>query len=145
MNTVSEVVKVFFEGLEKANNLLDLDMISAQYAEPFMFANPDGTLVVEKEKFLAALPKRREFFQTLGHKSTKILSLEETPLDEHYVMVRAHFLMHFELESAKPTEIKVGSIYILYIKNNLPRIVMHIEHEDLQKIMQERGLLPTKS
>ena len=142
MNTVSKVVRVFFEELEKGNNLLDLDVIATQYEDMFMFANPDGTRAIEKQKFLAVLPKRREFFQSLGHQSTKIISLEETQLDEHYVMVRVHFLMHFELEPKKPKEIEVGSIYILYIKDGSPRIVMHIEHEDLQKAMQARELLP---
>jgi len=56
-------IKVFFEGVEQASDTLDLDLINAQFADHFIFADPNGTRVVEKEKFLPFLPKRREFFR----------------------------------------------------------------------------------
>lgn len=142
MQPVNESIKSFFEGIEKSSNSFDLDLIASQYEDMFMFANPDGTRVIEKQKFLSMLPKRWEFFKMLGHQSTKVLSLEETPIDSEYTMIRAHFLMRFEKESTPAIEIKVDSVYILYIKNDVPRIAMHIEHEDVQKAMQARGLLP---
>ena len=134
-------IKVFFEGIEQASNTLDLALIDSQYADQFLFADPNGTRVVEKEKFLPFLPKRQEFFKSLGHQSTQVLSLEETPLDDQYTMVKAHFLMRFQKTSAQIAEAKVDSTYILFMKGASPRIVMHIEHEDLKEAMQARGLL----
>jgi len=135
-------IKLFFEGVEQASNLLDLDLIDGQFADQFIFADPNGTRVVEKQKFLPALPKRREFFKSLGHQSTKILSLEETPLDDQYTMVKAHFLMQFQKTPGQIVEAKVDTTYILFMKGDSPKIVMHIEHEDLKEAMQARGLLP---
>jgi hypothetical protein len=134
-------IKTFFEGVEKASNTLDLNLIDSQYADQFIFADPNGTRVIEKQKFLPALPKRQDFFKSLGHQSTRVLSIEETPIDHQYTMVKAHFLMQFKQSSGEIKEANVDSTYILFMKDDTPRIVMHIEHEDLKETMQARGLL----
>jgi hypothetical protein len=97
--------------------------------------------VIEKQKLIAALPKRLEFFKSLGHQSTKILSLDETQLDDQYTMVKAHFLMQFRKSSGEIIEAKVDSTYFLFMKGDSPKIIMHMEHEDLKEAMQKRGLL----
>src|SRR6266498_5001086 len=122
-------IKLFFEGVEKASNTLDLDLIDLQFADQFIFADPNGTRVIEKQKFLPALPKRQEFFKSLGHQSTKISLLEETPIDDQYTMVKAHFLMQFQKASGQAVEVKLDSTYILFMKGDAPKIVMHIEPE----------------
>lgn len=134
-------IKAFFEDVEKSSNSLDLELIDAQYADQFIFADPYGVRVIEKQKFLSALPKRQEFFKSLGHQSTKVLSLEETPIDNQYTMVKARFLMQFQKTAGQITEANVDSTYILFMKGDSPKIVMHIEHEDLKEAMRERGLL----
>jgi hypothetical protein len=134
-------IKAFFESVEQASNSLDLDLIEAQFADQFIFADPNRTRVVEKQKFLAFLPQRQEFFKSLGHQSTKVLSLDETPIDNQYTMVKAHFLMRFQKISGQIVDAKVDSTYILFMKGDSPKIVMHIEHEDLKEAMQARGLL----
>jgi hypothetical protein len=134
-------IKVFFEQVEQASNTLDLNLIDAQFADQFIFADPNGTRVVEKQKFLAFLPQRREFFKSLGHQSTKVLSLDETRLDDQYMMVKAHFLMTFLKPAGQSVEAKVDSTYFLFMKGDSPKIVMHMEHEDLKEAMQARDLL----
>jgi hypothetical protein len=134
-------IQKFFEGVERAGKTLDLELIDSQFADQFVFADPNGTRVVEKQRFLAFLPQRQEFFKSLGHQSTKVLSLEETPIDDQYTMVKAHFLMKFQKASGQITEANVGSTYILFMEGESPKIVMQIEHEDLKEAMQVRGLL----
>jgi ketosteroid isomerase-like protein len=137
----ADKIKAFFAGIEKASNTLDLELIASQYADQFLFADPNGTRIIEKRKFLPALPKRQEFFKSLGHLSTKVLALEETRLDEQYTMVKAHFLMQFRKSSGQIVEAKVDSTYFLFMKGDSPKIVMHMEHEDLKEAMQKCGLL----
>ena len=134
-------IRKFFEGVEQSSNTLDLDLIDSQFADQCIFADPNGTRVVEKQKFLAFLPQRRDFFKSLGHQSTKVLSLDETQLDDQYTMVKAHFLMQFKKASGQIVDAKVDSTYFLFMKGDLPKIVMHMEHEDLKEAMQARGLL----
>jgi hypothetical protein len=138
---MNDKLKKFFEGVEKASNTLDLDLIGSQYADQFIFADPNGARVVEKQKFLPFLPKRREFFKALGHQSTKVLSLEETLIDNQYTMVKAHFLLQFQKIAGEIKEINLDSTYILFTKWDAPKIVMHIEPEDVQQAMKDRGLL----
>ncbi len=138
---MNDRLKKFFEGVEFASNTLDLDLIDSQFADQFIFADPNGTRVIEKQKFLPFLPKRQEFFKSLGHQSTKILSLEETSIDSQYTMVKAHFLMQFQKKTGEVKEINLDSIYILFTKGDAPKIVMHIEPEDMQQAMKDRGLL----
>jgi len=137
----NDKLNLFFEGVEKAGNSLDLELINSQYADQFLFADPYGTRVIEKQKFLTALPKRLEFFKSLSHQSTKVLSLDETQLDDQYTMVKAHFLMQFRKSSGEIIEAKVDSTYFLFMKGDSPKIIMHMEHEDLKEAMQKRGLL----
>lgn len=134
-------IKKFFEEVEQASNTLDLNLIDAQFADQFIFADPSGTRVIEKQKFLAFLPQRQEFFKSIGHQSTKVLSLDETQLDYQYTMVKAHFLMRFKKTSGEIVETKVDSTYFLFMKGDSPKIVMHMEHEDVKEAMQARGLL----
>src|ERR1051325_2916501 len=134
-------IQKFFEGVEQASNTLDLNNIDSQFADQFIFADPNGTRVVEKQKFLAFLPQRQEFFKSLGHQSTKVLSLDETRLDDQYTMVKAHFLMTFQKSSGGIAEAKVDSTYFLFMKGVTPKTVMQMEHEDLKEAMQRRGIL----
>ena len=134
-------IKEFFEGVEQASKTLDLNLIDSQFADQFIFADPNGTRVVEKQKFLAFLPQRQEFFQSIGHQSTNVLSLDETRLDDQYTMVKAHFLMTFQKSSGEVVDAKIDSTYFLFMKGETPKIVMHMEHEDLKEAMRIRGIL----
>src|SRR6185436_11549960 len=135
-------IKKFFEGVEQASKTLDLSLIDSQFADQFIFAGPNGTWVVEKQKFLAFLPQRQEFFKPIGHQSTKVLSLDEIRLDDQYTMVKAHFLMQFKKASGELAEAMVDSTYFLFMKGDSPKILMHMEHEDVREAMQARSVLP---
>jgi hypothetical protein len=137
-------VQEFFKQIERSSDTLDLELIASLYADSFMFADPNGARVIEKQKFLAALPKRQEFFKALGHQSTKVLSLDETGLDDHYVMVHAYFVMRFEKASVPPIDAQVDSTYILHLKDDSPKIVFHLESEEVQQALQARGVLAAK-
>ena len=110
-----------------------------------MFAGPDGTRVGEKAAILAAFPKGQEFLKAHGHKSTKALCLDETTLDDHYVLVRAQFVWRFEKSSAQPIDVKVDSRFILYINHGATKIVFQHEHEEFEQALRASGVLPATS
>ena len=123
---------------------MDIDRIASQYADSCMFAGPDGARVAEKQAVLAGFPKALELLKTVGHTSTKLASLDETRVDEHYAMVRAQFVWRFEKAAAPPIDVKVDSTFILYIKDGVPKIVFQQEHEDFQQALRARGVLPAQ-
>jgi hypothetical protein len=141
MGTSSPVVREFFERYERSRNTFDLRLIDSQYPDSFMFAGPNGARIAEKPAVLAWLSRGQELFTALGHKTTKLVSLDETRLDEHYAMVRAQFVWRFE-KAAAPIDVDVDSTFIVYIKDGVPRIVFQHEHEDFQQALRTRGVLP---
>jgi hypothetical protein len=145
MNQVSDVIKTFFEEFERGSNLFEPDLLAFQFSDPFMAAGPDGGIqVVKKDDFLAGIAKRQAFFHSIGFQFVKIVPLDETRLDDHYVMVKVHSHMRFEKNPGHPIDLKDSSTYILFIQNASPKIVFYTTHENLMKILQERGLFPTK-
>jgi hypothetical protein len=109
-----------------------------------MFAGPNGVRVAEKTAVLAGLAKGQELFKTLGHTTTKLVSLTETTLDQHYTIVRAHFVWHFN-KGPTPIAVDVHSTFILYITDGVPKIVFQHEQEDFQQALRARGVLPPKT
>ncbi len=97
--------------------------------------------MIEKQNLLAALPQRRQSFKSAGHQWTRVVRLRETWLVDHYVMVRVRFLMGFEKAAGHPVDFETESTSILYIQDGTPRIVFHLESEDVQQALQARGLL----
>ena len=145
MKQVSDIIKTFFEDFERASNMFEPDLLASQFSDPFMAADPHGGIqVVKKDDFLAGIAKRQAFFHSIGFQFVNIVPLEETRLDHHYVMVKAHASMRFEKTPGQLIDVNSDSVYILFIRDDSPKIVFHLTHEDLMKIMQEQGLLPGK-
>jgi len=142
MHTASHIVREFFERYERSRNTMDAGLIDEQYPDAFTFAGPAGARIAEKQSVMASLAKGHQFFNTLGHRSTTLVSLSETALDEHYTLVRAKFVWRFEKPSAHPIDVEVDSTFILFIKDAVARIVFQHEHEDFQQALRARGVLP---
>ena len=145
MNEISDVVKKFFEDFERRSNTFDSSFLALQFSDPFMVANPDGAIqVVRKDDFIAGVSKRQAFFQSIGFQFVKIVPLDEIRLDDHYIMAKVHSYMRFEKNPGQPIDLQDLLTYVLFIKDDSPSIVFYTTHENLMKIMQEKGLLPTK-
>ena len=144
MSATIPAVQEFFDQYAQSRSALDIDLIASQYPDSIMFAGPNGVRVAEKPTILAAFPKGQEFLKALGHKSTKVLSLAETRLDDRYLLVRAQFVWRFEKPSAQPIDVKVDSTFILYLNRDGHQIVFQHEQEDFQQTLRASGVLPTK-
>ena len=131
--------------LREVRTAQDIGLIASQYPDSFMFAGPKGVRVAEKGAVLAAFPKGQEFLKSLGHESTEVLTLDETRMDEHYVLVRARFVWQFQRAPGARIDVKVDSTFILYIDQGVPKIVFQHEHEDFRQALQASGVLPTQS
>jgi hypothetical protein len=141
-NQVSSVIEQFFEEFERVSNTFERDLLARQFSDPFIAAGPDGGIqVVKKEDFVAGIAKRQAFFHSIGFQFVKIVPLEETRLEDHYVMVKVQSRMRFEKNPGHPVNLKDSSSYILFIRDDAPKIVFYTTHENLMKIMQEKGLL----
>ncbi len=141
MSAITPAIREFFDQYAQSRSTLDIDLIASQYSDSIMFAGPNGVRVAEKTSILAAFPKGQEFLKALGHRSTKVLSLNETRLAEHYLLVRAQFVWRFEKPSAPPIDVMVDSTFIVYVNRGAHQIVFQHEHEDFQQALRASGVL----
>lgn len=138
----SNAIREFFLQYAHSRNTFDTDLVASQYPESWMYAGPDGVRVAVKADVLAGLAKRKEWLRALGHTSTTLVSMDESAVDEHYAVIKARFVWHFELLSARPIDVPVDSTFILYTRDGAPMIVFQHEHEDFQEALRKRGVLP---
>lgn len=143
-SNATPVVQAFFDRYARSRSALDIDLIASQYPDVCMFAGPGGARVGEKAAVLAAFPTGQEFLKAAGHKSTKVLSLDEIWLDEHYDLVRATFAWRFERVPAQPIDVTINSTFILYMDPGGPKIVFQQEHQEFQQALRASGVLPAK-
>ena len=140
MSNENTEVKSFFTRYEAANARFDVEQIADCYAEVFMFGGPAGVQCVKKEDFVRVLPKRKEFFRSVGLVSSKIESLEASNLDSKYVLVKAVWKMRFESRTGLPIDGENSTTYILAGTDDSFQIVVQLDHQDLVKKVHELGL-----
>jgi hypothetical protein len=135
MPTVSPEVDAFFAEFERAGNVLDLKSIEAQYAPFFLSADPNGTQPVPRDAFLAALPKRREMFASVGGTVSHLTGIRETQLDADYVLVDTDWVMSV---GAGGEDIDLSSMFILRNDGGDLRIVLYLNHQDVAALIAAR-------
>jgi hypothetical protein len=135
-------VREFFDRYARSRTIGDIDSLASQYPDSFMFAGPNGARVADKAAIVAAFPKGRAFLQSHGHISTTTLRVDETRLDERYLMARVQFVWRFEKPPAQPIDVDVDSTFILHVNQGALLIVFQQEREDFQEALRSRGVLP---
>jgi ketosteroid isomerase-like protein len=144
MDVATPDVQEFFDQYVRSRGTMDIERIVSQYAASCMLAAADGPRVAEKQAIRTGFPKALELLKTVGYTHTRVASLRETTLDEHYAMVRAQFVWRFEKGAAPPIDVEVDSTFILYLKDGELKIVFHHEHEDFWQVLRTRGVLPAQ-
>ena len=144
MDVATPAIREFFEQYARSRTAMDIEGIVSQYADAFMLAAADGARVAEKHALVEGFPKALEFLKTVGHASTEVAWLDETRVDEHYAMVRAQFIWRFEKAATPPIDVEVDSMFILHLNHDVPRIVLHHEHEDFWQLLRAQGVLPAQ-
>lgn len=142
MNNTTPAVQAFLDLYAQGRSALDLDLIASQYPDSFMMAGPKGARTVDKSMVLAAFTNGQAFLKANGYTSTRVLAVEASTLDQHYVQVRAQFAWRFEKASAQPIDVKVESTFVLHSGSGGLRIVFQLEHDDFQQALQASGVLP---
>ena len=140
MSDTHAEVKAFFAAYETANAIFDVEQIAACYADVFMFGGPEGVQSVKKEDLLKVLPRRKEFFRSRGLTSSSIDSLDASPLDVKYTLVKVIWNMRFDRGANEPRDSQNAASYVLSKTADRLLIVFQIDHQDLRKKVQELGL-----
>ena len=140
MSARDSKVREFFEHYQRANGNFDVEAMAGLYGQEFMFADPQGVRAVKKADFIKVLPKRKEFFKSMGLVSSSVASVEVSELDTKYLLVKVMWRFRFEREAREPIEIKNLASFLLSAVGDSFEIVFQLDHEDLVKKAQDLGL-----
>jgi hypothetical protein len=136
----TESITAFLRAFERTAHPEDIAALASCYADTFLVAGPDGTMVVKREDFALALPRRKKMFDEMGCRSTKLGSAVVTRLDDRYAMAQTTWLMGFAHGAGEMSEVSVGSTFVLDTKNEL-KIVLYLTHQDIRTVLRERGMI----
>ena len=136
-------MEAFFRRFEAQNAAADLDGLTALYAPAFLKAGPDGTQVVNARDLIHAIPKRKQLFAAAGCRSTTLLSVDETRLDDRYSLVRTEWEWAFQRADGTTAVISQPSTFIVDRAADGGKIVCYMNHGDVVAEMRACGLLAT--
>jgi len=138
---MNQTTQAFFKQYEQAISESDLSAIATRYADAFMFGGPQGVRSIKKDDFLKAVPRRREYFASIGLLESKVISIDETSLDAKYLLVKTVWSMTFAKPTGSNKEIRTSATYILERTGEGLVIVFQIDHQDLTEKVKELGLV----
>jgi hypothetical protein len=118
------------------------EAVAAQFADSFIAAGPEGSAIISGKLFAQKLPQRKELFQRAGHRSSRLVSRRDIPIGDRYVVVDTRWEMDFAPDGQPGTSLNVGSVFLIDMGGPEPKILAYLTHQDIFRLMQERGLLP---
>jgi hypothetical protein len=137
----SSLIKEFFMEFEVASNGANVQENAKQFSEIFMHADPDGVQAVPRDTFIAAIAKRKDFFDSLGKQTTQLTVTDEIKLNESYILAKVLVDMSF-LHQDNQVHVKQTASYIVKIDGKLPEIVFYLNDQRLTDILVAQGLVP---
>ena len=141
MSNETPDVREFFQQYARARSERDVELIAAQYNDPYMLADANGARIVDKATVLAVFPVGLQLLKTHGHTLTVLRSLEESVVDEHYRFVRAEFVWSFEKPERPAIEVVIDTTFMVYVKENVLTIVFQQEREDFRDALRSHGIV----
>ena len=137
---MNQSAEAFFRAYERAISESDVTAIAAEYADAFTFGGPQGAQSIKRDDFLKVVPRRKEYFSSIGLLDSKVTSVDEISLDSKYLLVKTTWSMTFEKATGAKEQIKTLATYILERKGDTLMIVFQIDHQDLSAKVKELGL-----
>lgn len=120
----------------------DIPWLVSQFTDPFVSADPHGTRSVRVDDFAAALPKRKMLFDRLGCQPAVLVSLQETQLDARYVLAKTAWRFDFaRADSEETKQVVANSTFLVDTGGEEFKIVMYMAHQDIMKVLRDRGIL----
>ena len=142
MNHPSNSIERFFEAVERETVAGEMAALAMRFAEPFLAASPSGAKVAERAVFAQGVPQKKQMFDKLGSKGTKLISLETSAIDGRYTLVKTRWQLTFEREGLARQEVFADSTYIVDTGVEPFQIILYLTSQDLPTVLKERGILP---
>jgi ketosteroid isomerase-like protein len=125
----------FFTRFETASDSLDIDALTACFADSFMAADPSGTQPVPRKAFLSILPQRKAMFTAAGIGKVSLTDLDHQSLDDSYVLAHTTWTAQRDNGGGDRTAVTLLSTFILHRTADGLRIVFYLNHRNLDDVL----------
>lgn len=115
--------------------------IARLYSNKLIAADPNG-VSVHSNNFITRWQfekKMKEYYETAGLASIRMLRLSESKISENYSLVKVSWEATFKKTQSQLFEFHIS--YVVRKHKNKAEIVMFIAHEDEQKVLQGYGII----
>jgi len=134
-NAEIQAVGKLFDELGKDSDPTDTSTVDASYHSSFLFCDPENVNSIKKEDFLRIMPMMTRQFTEMGFKSKKVKDLHIHKLDPQYFQVRVEWEMLFERKGKTDIFDNIRVTYLLRKEDELFRIIMQMDHQNLNEIV----------
>jgi len=136
MTSVRPDVRDFFRRYQSAGEDLDNEALASLFSGVFMSLDANSATAVSPQALLAALPRRKQLFEAIGSDGLELADISEMPLDDRHTLVRTSWRLR--MRSQAPTDpIFLLSSFILRREYGAWRIVLYLNHQDMNKLFSE--------
>jgi hypothetical protein len=132
-STARPDVREFFERYEHASRNLDSDVLSRCFAEQFLSLDSSSAHSLTPAALMAALPRRKALFESIGSDGLELDQIAETPLDENHTLVRTSWILR-RRSTPRQSPITLWSTFVLRRQDGAWRIVLYLNHQDMGKL-----------
>jgi hypothetical protein len=132
-------VREFLARYERANADFNVAEIASLYADVFLFGGPQGAQAIKKDDFVKVLPRRKDFFKSVGLASSKVERIESTELGSNYILAKVIWKMRIDRAEKAPAEIETSATYLLWNSADSLQIVFQVDHQDLAARIKALG------
>ena len=136
MTGVRPDVRAFFQRYDRASHDFDSEALTSSFCDVFLSLDASSAVALSRQALLAALPRRRQLFETIGSDGLELADISEMPLDDLHTLVRTswNLLMHHEPPCGP---ICLRSTFILRKDDGMWRIVLYLNHQDMNELFTE--------
>lgn len=139
MDRVRPDVRAFLQRYDRAAQDLDTDALVSSFSDVFLSLDASSAVAVSPQALLAALPRRRQLFEAIGSDGLALADISEMPLDDRHTLVRTSWRLRMR-DQAPRDPMFLHSTFILRKDDLAWRIVLYLNHQDMNKIFSELAL-----
>jgi len=129
-------VRAFLQRHDRAAHDLDTDALMSSFADVFLTLDASTAAAVSPQALLAALPRRKQLFENIGSDGLELADISEMPLDDLHTLVRTSWRLRMRAQ-ARRDPIFLHSTFILRKDDGAWRIVLYLNHQDMNKLFSE--------
>jgi hypothetical protein len=141
MEYVDDALSRFIRSFENNSASGNASEAGKQFAEQFLVVSPRGAQCVRSVDFAAALPKRKELFDSLGRQSSELIGLKKLRLDHRYALAKTRWRFIFQSLVYKPEVVEVESTFMIDTGVEPFQIILYLAHQNIMEILKQRGLM----